>query len=179
MSKEQEQNLKPPFSWHEVIRSTKEANLNLTGLNVFISNWENLDSVIEGLKIKFISISDGNYKGLSNGIYIQTNVMSNSLDNKTESHIMCHLNSYFILNILSEVNTTKVKLDLPDNFKEVNKIDKKGYLDASKAIQINSSFSTSQGCKVYEILPFALNATVQGMNEFFNGERKGGLEIFK
>lgn len=178
MVKEQGEILKPPFSWHEAIRKTKQADLNLTGLNVFVSNWENLDNEIEGLKIKFISITEGDCYGLPKGIYIQTNVMSDSLNDKTENLIMTALNTHFIFKILTNVETPKVELEIPNDFKEKNKIHKDVCIDTSKAIQINSSFSTSEGCKVYEILPVSLNTSVKGMNEFINGKINGSIEIY-
>ena len=177
MNKEQGQDLKPPFSWHDVIRDTKKADLNLTGLNVFISKWENLDEVFEGFKIKFISISDGDFKGLPKGIYIETNVLGNSLNDTSETKLMHELISYFLFNILSEVNTTKTEISLPNNFKKKNKLDKSTYIDTSEVAKINGSFLTSRGCTVYEILPVSLSTILDTATGFINGKVEGSIEM--
>ena len=165
--------LKAPLAWHEIIRSEKQENELLSSPDVFISRFEKLGS--SPVELRYLSILEEDFAEISPGLYIETNILPEMLDN-------LNLTNYIgveVAALLAKKRKFRVTAELPPDLANLlpklsgEQID----IDFGNAFFLNAVFCVEHGGTVFEIVPPFHTQAVDKITEVIEGKTDGFIVL--
>jgi hypothetical protein len=166
--------LKAPLTWHEIVRSEKQENELFSSPDVFISTFEILG--VNSVQLRYISdigVLEGEFPRISPGLYVETNIPSELLDDP----ILINDIILEVASLLTKKGKSKVTAELPPDLASlVPDLDGEQInLDFGNAFELKTVFCADHEGTVFEITPLPLSQAVDGVTKAIKGETDGSI----
>lgn len=163
--------LKAPLAWHEIIRREKQEDKCFSSPDVFVSKFKKLGAM--PVQSRFISILGRDFAGIPPGLYIETNIPPELLDNSILSSNV----TLEVATLLTKQGKSKVTGELPPELAalapNINGVQVD--MDFGNAFILNVVFYADHGGTVFEIVPPLLSRAIDRTREVIEGKRDGSF----